>query len=177
MVEFRTVRGHADRPCETWHLAAIEAAELRIEKCVEKLANAIGAEVEAEQPIAIPHAGIVTDHGRGKELVSRTLRIAARNGALWGLEPGALPSGQGSERARNTLPTVVAVHREVPAADGRNGRSGRQSLFKGADVRGSRSGWRVSPVGEHMKRNGNIVCAENLCQCHSMVLVRVNPAW
>ena len=54
---------------------AREAVEFRLQQRAEDLAHAVGAEVEAQDAVAILHALVVTDHGGDDELVGHVVRV------------------------------------------------------------------------------------------------------
>ncbi len=126
-VQLGAVGGHADGAGELRPPRPGEALEVRLQHGVEDLADAVRAEVEAEEPVAILHAGIGADHGGHDELVGHTLGIGAGDGALRIGEVPAFAQYHRLPGLRDTLPAIVAVHGEVAARDGGDHGLGRQA--------------------------------------------------
>ena len=141
------------RACQTWRLVAIYQHELQIQKCIEKLANAIGAEVEAEQPITIED----TDGGRNSSVAPCGWPFRNCNSPVKKQCPcprtrvrmlcdtrcQRLSRSIAKKQPRGLFAIVVAAGRA----------SSRERT-----LRGWGAGWSVARLSEHMKGNGNVVC-------------------
>ena len=96
-----------------------EAVEIRVEQGGQDLAHAVGAEVEAQQAVAVLHAVIVADHGGHDELVGDALAIGAvHRGSRRRRMLAPSPSAIAQIGLLDALPALVAVHGEVAARDG-----------------------------------------------------------
>ena len=134
---------------------AREAREGRIEQGGQDLAHAVGAEVEAEQAVAVAHAAVVADHGRQ----ARTRRSCRAH-----RHPRSPPRRPGTRGPRprtiarvglvDALPALVAVHGVVAPAHGRDRHAGGSAAAKRAQVLGGRARRRVAAVGEGVDAPG-----------------------
>jgi hypothetical protein len=130
-----------------------EAIEAGVEQRGQDLAHAVGAEVEAEQPVAVSHAGVVADRGGGDELVEPALGMRGGDGVLRAGEAGAGGLHHHVVGGLDAFPPRVAVHREVAAADRRDAAPGGQRGLEAGEVvgRGLRRG--VASVGPGMHQD------------------------
>ncbi len=95
--------------------AGVEVVEAGVAEGRQDLARAVGAEVQAEEAVAVAGARVAVDHGGGDEFVaSRRGRRTGRR-RLRRRRRGTLGMDDGVVGARHPLPPVVAVHRPVAA--------------------------------------------------------------
>ena len=130
---------------------AREPGECRIEKGSQDFAHAVGAEVEAEQSVPVPHAAVVADDGRHHELVGDIMGICVRDrrvriGKAWPLRVDDRVVG-----FADAVPTIVAVHRVVAAANGSYRNPGWEHRGQASHIALGRLRRRIASVGEDVK--------------------------
>ena len=123
----------------------------RIEKGSQDFAHAVGAEVEAQQSVPVPHAAVVADDGRHHELVGDIMGICVRDrrvriGKAWPLRVNDRVVG-----FADAVPTIVAVHRIVAAANGSYRNPGREHRGQASHIALGRLRRRIASVGEDVK--------------------------
>ena len=155
---------------------AFKSRKRRIEDRRENLAHAVGAEIEAENAVAVAHAAIVADHRRDDELVELLVRIGR----------GDDRAGIGKARRRrrppsrhrpcHALPALVAVHRIVAPAHRRDRDRLRQRGREARDVVAGRLRRRIAAVGPGMHQRRHAGGGENFREADRMVLMRMHAA-
>ena len=167
---------HAHCRGEARRGGAGEAGEARVEQGCEDFSHPIGAEIEAEQPIAIGHAGVVANDGCRDEFIGLAGGMGGDDGRLGAFRRLALAQHHGVPGLADALPPIVSIHGEVAAAKGGEPRTGRQCCLEiGHEARGGlRRG--VAPIGPAMNGHGHAGTGENSRQGYSVVLVRMHAA-
>ncbi len=132
--------------------AAGEPVEVRVGERGDDLPHPVGPEVEADDDVAALHAVVAADDGRRDELVGDVVLVGG--GDRLGGGGGALALGVDDRvvGALDPLPALVAVHREVAAADGADAARRAQPALDLLDVLRAARRARVAPVGEGMER-------------------------
>ncbi len=153
-----------------------EAVEGRVEQRGQDLPRAVGAEIEAEQPVAVAQAGVAGQHRGGHELVRHVARVGGLHGGRGALRALAFSHGDGAPGLLHPLPPVVAVHGEVAARDGGEPRAGRQLGVEPGEVDEGGARRRVAAVGEGVDGDGDAGLRQRLRERHGVRLVRVDPA-
>ena len=101
-------------------LVALETVKGLIDKSMRKLARAVGTEVEEDSTIAILHACIALDNKRNDELIVDACRIARLNTCRRIICCNALSMRNGFVRLFLAIPTIIAIHGIIAAADRSN---------------------------------------------------------
>ena len=122
-----------DRPAP-----GVKGDERRVTQRRQNLTRPVGAEVQAEQPVAIRHPGIAADHRGRDELIRFAPCRRQRHGGRGIGCHGALRMDHRRIGRRHPLPPVVAVHRPVPARHRRHPRAHRQAVDQVGDIARSR---------------------------------------
>ncbi len=102
-VQILAVFGHAGRDGKAHDALARKPGKTRIEQRGEKLAHAVGAEIEAQHAIAVLHSVIAADHRRQHELVGHIVGI-----------------GIGDDRGGVEEARPVSVHHHIVSASRRD---------------------------------------------------------
>ena len=140
---------HADRGGELDDTLAREAVERGIEQRGEDFAHPVGAEIEAQDAVAVLHALVVADHRRRDELVGLVApRRRPRSPPTGSSDMAAFGVGNGGVGLGDAVPALVAVHREIAADDGGDAHAVRQRLAQRGEVVGGGLRRRVAAVGE-----------------------------
>ena len=116
--EFVGIARHAGGGGELDDPLAREAIELRLQQRGEDFAHPVGAEVEAQDAVAVLHAFVVADDGGHDELVGHVVRVGVLHHLHRIVEMGAVGFGERGIGLGDAVPALVAVHRVVAADDG-----------------------------------------------------------
>ena len=176
LVEFVGVLRHADRAGETNDARTREAGEIRIEHRAQNLPRAIGAEVEAQHAVAVPHAAIIADHRRQDELVELLFRISVRDRGLRIGKARRVGVDNGVIRLLDALPALVAVHAVIAADHCGDAHRRRQRGDEPLEIVAGGLWRRIAPVGQSVNEGWHACVGEDLCQRHRVVLVRMHAA-
>ena len=175
-IELFAVLGHAGGGGDAHATRTPKPLKARIEQRRKNFAYSVGAEVEAQHTVAVAHAAVIADDGRHDELVAKIAPIGVLNDGLgtWELPPLRLHDGRIGWG--NALPTPIAVHRVVAAANtgDRNGCGQCRNQTRDFLARGA--WWRITAVSEGMHHRRHARPHENPGQCYCMILVRMHTA-
>ena len=136
----------------------VEAGERRDAQRVGELPRAVGAEVDVDDRVTVVERAVhAVDHGRREELVGLAAGVAGLDGR--GRRRGVLPHPEhdGVVAALDAVPALVAVHRPVAAADGRDagiGVDGGEPRLEVPHEPEPRAGRRVAAVEQRMDAHG-----------------------
>ena len=169
------IERHAERGRKLDDALTGEAVELRIEQGGEDFPDPVGAEVEAEDAVAVLHPLVVADH-RGRDELVVFLGLV---GGVHGLHR-VFRAGARLRRVRRRLcdavPAVVAIHGEVAADDSGDADAAGQRGAQPGDVVGAGLRRGVAAVGEGVHDGGDAGVVQDLRQGDGVVLVRVHAA-
>ena len=170
------IAGHADRGGEFYDMLAGEAVEGRVQQGGEEFANPVGAEVEAQDGVAVLHAGVVADDRGGDELVELSGGVGGLDGGFGGGDVGAFGVRDGGVGLGDAVPALVAVHREVAADDGGDRHARGQCGLQAGQVVGGGLRRGVAAVGDRVD-DGFAAGVVQVCgQRGGMVLMRMHAA-
>jgi len=138
--ELRRVGGHR-RDAHVRDAAAGEAVERRLRKRLADLANAVRAEVEDEERVALfdaraRRARLLLHHDRQDELVGLSRRIRILHGGDGIARRRPFAQHHRRPRLLRAIPAAIAVHRVVAADDRRDARAlhSREARLERRDV-------------------------------------------
>ena len=154
----------------------VEGVKLRIRKRRHDFARAISAEIQAEDPIPVLHAGVALQHrGRDKFIVFvQTIGIIHRIAGGWGGTAFALHDRLIS--FGNAVPAVVTVHREITPRDGRDTRPVGQGGLQRLEIAQGRARRDIAPVGQRMDNYRNTLRPQRTHRGNHMRQVPMHPA-
>ncbi|GBD42342.1 hypothetical protein HRbin39_01732 [bacterium HR39] len=156
----------------------LERVEVRIDQCRHDLADAIGAEVGAQDAVAVRHAPVAFHHEGRDELVAEIARIGRPHGIFGRRRPLAHRRDDGLAGALRAIPAPVAVHGVVTAdhrgeADAVEARDLAAEVGQIAEGRARRG---VSPVGEGVDPHRKPALREGARQPGHVALMRMDAA-
>jgi hypothetical protein len=142
----------------------------------ENFAHAVGAEVEAQHPVAVLHAAIVADHRRHHELIEFFVGVRIGDDRRCVGKVRAVRFDDGPIGLLDSVPAFVAIHGVIAARHGGDRNGFRQRGEETLDVLARGLRWRVAAVGEcvHPRRHAGI--GEELGQRRGLILVRMHTA-
>ena len=152
------------------------AAEGGIAERGHDLARAVGAEVEAEDPVAFGEPGIAADDRGLDELVGGAGGVGGAHGLGRRVEGRALAVRHGAVGARDAVPAVVAVHRPVAADDGGDGGAPGQGARQLVQEGGRGGGSDIAAVGDRVDVDAQPFGGQRLGGGDDVRLVPVHPA-
>ena len=157
-------------------LASVKAIKPRLAKRRQNLPRAVGAEVEAEHPVAILGPLIAADHRGGDEFIRFALDIRRRHCRRSVRRHLALGVHHRLIGAGNTVPAVVAVHRPIAPDHGGHRHTGGQ--FDHQRIDKFRSGRRrhIAPVGDRMQRHRHAMRCNGAAGRDHMAQMPMHPA-
>ncbi len=174
MIELFAVLRHADGGGIADRALARKAAKGRIEHRRQDLADAVGAEIEAQHGVAVLDAAIAADHRRHDELVVDAVGIGIRDGRLYigkartlGLDDGVIGLG-------NAFPALVAVHGIIAADHGHDRHRRRQRGGKIFQIVGRELRRRIAAVGDGMHHRRHAGLGQNARQRDAVILMRMH---
>ena len=170
------VAGHAGGGGEADAARAREEGEIGLEQSGEQFADAIGAEIEAQQGVAVAHAAVIVDHRGYDELVGDVGIVAGvdRRGGV-GVAV-ALALGHRGVGSRYPVPAFVAVHGVVAAADrGDRGAVGQLAAELG-EAGGAGAGRGVAAVHPGVHAHPDAGIGQHPGECDRVILMRVHAA-
>ncbi len=148
----------------------LESVERGIQQGRQDFACPVGAKIRHQQAVTVLHAGEVADD-RGLQKLVRDAGIVGMSDRLEGIL-GALPFGLRDQAigALHTIPTFVAIHRKIAAANRRQWRAAGflHEGFKIAQCRGRRC---VAAVEEGVNSNRNFRIGENSGEGRNLILM------
>ena len=156
------------------HAGARKSVEVGLEQRAKDLAHPVGAEVETQDAVAVPHPLIVADRGRDDELVERVVRVGVAHGVDRSGEMRAVGVHQGVVGLGHAVPALVAVHGVVAAADGDDPHADRQRIRQPRNIVRAGLRRRVPPVGKGVHHGRHPGRLQQLGQRDRMVLMRVH---
>ena len=168
------VMGHAHGGAELDAPVQGKAVEAGIDHRRQDFPHPVGAEVEAQQRVAVLHAGIVADGGGDDEFVGDLLAVGLIDDRGGVGEARSLAFRHRQVGLLHPVPALVAVHGVVAAIDGgdlhRSGQGGRQA----AQILAGRLRRGVAAVGEGMDNGLHPGLVQDMGQRDGMVLMRVH---
>ena len=150
--------------------------EVRVPDSGKDLARPVGAEVEAEEPVAFAQACVIPDHAGFDEFVVLTLGISLVHSLSRRAHAGPLPKDHRVVRPLDPVPSRVAVHREVPPDHGTDARALRQAARQIIDKPLGRGRRNVAPVGDGVQHHFDILIRQRLHCRLDMADMPVHPA-
>ncbi len=178
LLEFARIFGESARGGELDRLAARKVVEVGVEQGREDLADAVGAEIADDQPIAILHAAIAVNDRRQDEFVVEVRCVAAFH-RLQRIRRGlALALDQRAIGPLDTVPTLVTIHCVVAPAHCRDA-NGIAALERGVEFRQELLGAtrrRVASVEKRVHCNRYPRVGKDLGECRDVILMRMDTA-
>ena len=143
---------------------------------LKNFAHAVGAEVEAQHPVAVLHASIIADHRRHDELVEFLVGVCVGDDRRRVGKVGPSASTIAPIGLLDAVPTLVAIHGVIAARYGCDRDGLRQRGQQALDVLAGGLRRRIAAVGKcvHPRRHARI--GEDLAQRHRVILMRMHPA-
>ena len=172
-VEIVAVLCHAGRRGEFDFALAREAGEIRIEHGAEDFAYPVGAEVEAQQAVAVLDPAIAADHRRHDELVELLFCVGIIDGRLRVWKARALGFDDGVVGFGDALPALVAVHRVIAPDHGGDRNGLRQRGGEPFQVVAGRLRRRIAAVGDGMSDGRHPRIGQEFRQRRGVVLMRI----
>ena len=131
-------------------IPAVKFLENRLAQAFRQLPRAIVAEIEKhDQVLRCQRCGTRAD-GRLDEFIAAIFRISLTDGRRRIRGRGALPMDDSIEGTPSSLPTAIAVHCVISAADRVDGANTLERRLQFGQVVQGASGWHISSIGKHV---------------------------
>ncbi len=170
------VGGHADGRAESRGFGAGEAVERGVEQGGEDFADAVGAEIEAEERVAVFGAVVVADDAGGSEFVGDGFGVARGYGCCGGGEGFAVGLGDEVVGFLYALPAFVAVHGVVAADEGGDFGTFGQGGFERCQIFLCALRGRVAAIEAGVDGDFEVLRGQDFGERYGLVLLGVDAA-